>query len=261
MKIIDSHVHLGSNAYSNLISSDSDNILFRMQNSIENFITIMDQYNIDKSVVFSIPHKDIDVDSSNNYIYSAYLKYPERFIPFCRINENLEENLKSGFMGAKLHLLYERLELEELKPYFEILEYYKKPIIIHALFKDKVEQIKKILEYAPKLNIILAHMGRKEIYTNNGVLEVLEGLKQFYNVYFDTSTIGDKTIIEKGINIVGEDRIMFGSDFPFGEVWSNESNKSYTYSDELTLINDSNLNKQVKEKILSRNIENILNFK
>lgn len=260
MKIIDSHVHLSSNSYSNLISSESENILFRMENSIENFIRIMDKHKIDKSIVFSIPHTDIDVDASNDYILNAYKKYPDRFIPFCRLNEKLEENIKAGFKGAKLHLLYEKLDIENLKSYFEILEYYKRPITIHALFKNKVEQIKKILEYAPKLNIILAHMGRKELYTNNGVLEVLEGLKQYINVYFDTSTVGDSSIIEKGVNIVGNERIIYGSDFPFGEVWSREKNENHYYNDELSLIINSKLNFKEKENILSRNISNLLNL-
>lgn len=179
MKIMDSHVHLGSDSYSKLISKKSDNLLFRLKNTYEDFINIMDQNGIDQSVIFAVPHKDIDVDTSNDYIYEAYIKYENRFIPFCRINDNLGKNIISGFKGAKIHLLYEDLNIEDMKDYFQILEYYKKPLIIHTLFKEKVEQIKRILSYAPNLKIILAHMGRKELYTMNGVIEVLEGLKKF----------------------------------------------------------------------------------
>lgn len=248
MRIIDSHVHLGSKSYSNLISEDSENLLFRLKNEAEDFIKLMNQNGIDKSIVFGIPHKDIDVNDTNNYIFEAYLKYKDRFIPFCRINENLEKNLILGFEGAKVHLLYENLNIENIKEYCQTLEYYKKPLIVHALFNNKVEQIKSILNYAPKLNIILAHMGRKELYTMNGVLKVLKGLKQFPNVYFDTSTVGTAIAIEQAVNIVGNNRIFYGSDYPIGLIYSNE----------LSIVLNSKLRDFEKENILSRNIENLL---
>ncbi|MDD2203093.1 MAG: amidohydrolase family protein [Bacilli bacterium] len=257
-KIIDAHVHFGTGKYSPFLSEQAKESVFRMKNEAEQFIKIMDDNNVDKSIAFAVPHMRIDVDNSNNYIYEEYLKYPDRIIPFCRLNKNLEENLNKGFKGAKLHLLYEQLNISDLKKYFQILEAYNCSLILHALFKNKPEQVKQILEYAPKIKLILAHMGRNELYTMNGILEVVSKLSSFNNVYFETSTIGEKTAVEKAIAIVGEDRIIYGSDYPYGKIYYEDQKQDYSYNRDLAIVGDAEISEQAKVKIFRQNIQRLL---
>jgi predicted TIM-barrel fold metal-dependent hydrolase len=254
MKIIDAHVHVGLKTF---CKNENSNFDISLANDYMEFIKKMDLYNIDKAIILPIPHKDFDSGLSNDYLISAYNAFPDRFIPFCRIDDKLEDNFKRGFKGAKIHFLYEETKIEQLKNTFMFLEDIDVPVIVHALFSDKAKQIKKILKIAPNLKIILAHMGRGHIYTDEGVIENAIALKKYDNIFFETSTIGNISAIKDVCNIIGEDRVIFGSDYPFGETWF-KNEKPYNYSDETDLFINSGLKEACVNKIMCSNISNLL---
>lgn len=254
-KIIDAHVHLGIR---NLNINQSSNLILKMENKTDSLINLMNEYNIEKSVIFPFPHRNNDIDNSNEYIYNAWQQHYNRLIPFCRINQNLEENLKKGFMGAKLHLVYEDFNVDEMIYNFRLLEYYDKTLIIHALYKNKVKQVKTILNHAPDLKIILAHMGREKLYTFKGIVETLKGLKNYQNVFFETSTVGHRKAIEEAYKIVSDERIIFGSDYPFGKYWFQNQKEKYSYSNDLSIITEARIPEKSKQKILYSNINNLI---
>ncbi|MHB8066228.1 MAG: amidohydrolase family protein, partial [Ruminiclostridium sp.] len=87
------------------------------------------------------------------------------------------------------------------------------------------ECILPIIEKYPKLPIVLAHMA------DGNVERVLEASKKYSNVYFDTSIVitgypeimninepswldDDKVVAV--INEIGAEKVIFGSDFPWG---------------------------------------------
>ena len=169
----------------------------------------------------------------------------------------MEDNFKRGFKGAKIHFLYEETKIDQLKNAFMFLESVDAPVIVHALFSDKVKQIKKILKIAPNLKIILAHMGRGHIYTDEGVIENAIALKKYDNIFFETSTIGNIAAMKDVCNIIGEDRVIFGSDYPFGEAWF-KNKKPYKYSDETELFINAGLKEACVNKIMYSNIISLL---
>jgi len=256
MKIIDTHVHVGLSDFCKNTNTDS---FYNLNNDYKDFVQLMDRNHIDRAVILPIPHKDFDSDLSNDYLISAYREYPYRFIPFCRIDKKLEDNIKRGFKGAKLHLVYEEVEISQIKNELLILEEFQVPLIVHALYKDKAKQIKKMLNIAPNLIITLAHMGRGHIYTDEHVVENAIALKKNDNVYFETSTVGNISAIEEVCNIIGDDRVIFGSDFPFGKAWFKDK-KPYDYKDELELFINSNISQSSIEKILYTNAYNLLDL-
>lgn len=251
MKIIDSHVHLGLQEFS--ASSKSD-IPFDLCNSVEETIFLMDQHQIEQAVILPVPHTLFDVKRSNEYIFNAYCSYPTRFIPFCRIDDELEQNLVKGFQGVKLHLLYEGVELKQLKKELQIIEDAGVPLILHALFKNKVEQVRQILKIAPNMTIILAHMGRGHLYTGEQVVQNALGLKAYPNVFMDTSTVGDIRSIINVCEILGYDRILYGSDYPFGR---NVFKESYRYDYDVEQIRQA-LSPSQCEMVFHGNITGIL---
>lgn len=251
MKIIDAHVHIGLNKF---CLNKTISLPYNLENAYEKFSEIIKEYNLEKVIALPITDSNIDISKSHIYLKEANI-YNSKIIPFCRLDDNLMENLQDGFYGAKYHMVYENIIKKDIREYYKIIEYLEKPIIIHALYKDKVKQIKEILSIAPNLNIILAHMGRGHVYTSEGVIDNLNGLKKFENVKFETSTIGDSEIIEKACNIVGKDRIIFGSDYPFGKaVFGNK----YTYKDEIDVVLNSKINDESKESIFYSNINNLI---
>jgi uncharacterized protein len=256
INIIDSHVHIGLNEF---CMNSNTKFKFDLTNKYTDFINIINETNIDKTIILPIPHKDFDSYLSNDYLISAYNAFPEKFIPFCRIDDRLEENFKRGFRGIKIHLLYEEIEILKIKNALLFLESIDVPLIIHALFNNKPKQIKEILKITPNLKIILAHMGRGNIYTDEGVIENALALKGFDNIYFETSTVGKQSAVKKVCNIIGEDRVVFGSDYPFGKAWY-KSKKQYFYCDEIAFLNNIDLPVSILEKIFYSNIYNFLNL-
>lgn len=254
MQIIDAHVHIGLSEHREKIT---EQLSFDLCNDYNDFLKCMDNAQIERSVILPIPHRDFNAKISNEYLLEASVKSSNRLIPFCRIDKDLEENLKNGFYGAKLHLVYEDHDIKKLKKEFKILEYYNIPLLIHAKFKDKVKQIEDILKYAPNLNIILAHMGRGHINTDEGIVENAQSLKKYDNVFFETSTVKDITPETSNINkvcqIIGKDRILFGSDYPF------EKDKC-KYRDIIDNFLNFIQDKNSLNSIMYSNIYNLLNL-
>lgn len=226
MKIIDSHVHFGLEDFK--ISESSFH--YNLNNDYPSFLKIMDDNGVDFCCGLPIPDMGYDSNKNNEYLLSAMLNSNGRILPIVRFDDFLVENIFNGFKGAKYHVVYEKIPSSSLYLYYKILEYYKRPLIIHAAFLDKPKQIKKILRVAPKLDIILAHMGRGHIYESDMVLENVKKLKNYDNVYFETSTVGNYQTILDAIKIVGSNRILFGTDYPFGKIYFT---KGYTYREEI----------------------------
>ena len=250
MKLIDSHVHMGLNKF----SINNSKYKYNLENDYNDFIKVMDKFRIYKSVIFPIPYSNFCISKSNNYILEAYNKYPNRFIPFCRIDNNLLYNLSNGFVGVKLHLPCENFKIKDLKSQFRLIEDMNMPLIVHFSFKNKLKEIKEILKLSPNIKLIIAHMGRGNIYTNEDISNNIKSLKYNDNVYFETSTIGDPSIIKYSFEILGMNRIIYGSDYPFGKC----TKKAYNYTQEIDFIKSINLDNNNLEYIFYKNIKNIL---
>lgn len=254
MKLIDAHMHIGKDSFCEVENSDFKYDLCSTYNEI---IDLMDINNVDKAVVLPIPHKDFNIKMTNDYVWEAYEKYPDRLIPFCRIDEHLAENLNKGFRGVKLHLLYEDIDIKNIKKELQIIEDANVPLIIHARFANKVKQVEQIFKYAPNINIILAHMGRGHLYTGEQTMDNALALKKYPNLYMDLSTVGDLQSIINVCEIIGFDRVIYASDYPFGKDYLGEK---YNYTDELNTLKRylSDIN---AENIFYKNIERLLNLR
>ena len=231
MKIIDSHIHIGLEEF---CISESSDFRYNLCSKYEDVILMMDENEVDQAVIVPIPHRDFDAKRTNEYVLEAYQAFPTRFIPFCRIDDNLENNVNSrGFKGVKLHLLYEDIEIKQIKKELQIIEDAGVPLLLHAKFKNKIKQIEEILKYAPNIQLILAHMGRGHLYTGEQVVENAVGLKKYKNVYMDLSTVGDVQAIVNVCEIIGYNRVLFASDYPFGK---NYYGKSYEYRADILML-------------------------
>jgi predicted TIM-barrel fold metal-dependent hydrolase len=213
----------------------------------------MDKHKISKSVIFPIPIKGIDYFKSNQYIADANKKYPERFIPFGLMDNSIDYWINQGFKGFKENTRLEEINECEYTEYYLKLEQHGLPLIIHPLFKDKVGRIKSIAAVAPKLKVILAHMGRSHLFTDEDVMYNLRELKKYENVYFETSTVRVCKAIENAVNIVGPDRVMFGSDYPFSKELNEDSIEI-----EKNVVLMSRISEDKKQKIFGMTIKSLI---
>ena len=83
MKIIDAHVHLGLPDFCTVSETD---FKYNLCCTYDEVVSLMDAHNVDQVIALPIPHYQFDSQKNNNYVLEAYNHYPDRFIPFCRID-------------------------------------------------------------------------------------------------------------------------------------------------------------------------------
>jgi len=256
MPVIDSHVHIGLESFfSEPISEERRNrpaFQDRMENSIANQIATMDANKVDRAIVFGFPLKEVDRVQANDYVLDAYHTYPDRIIPFGLVGDDTKYWLQKGMMGFKQqNILYAPERFNLIRAYQTMAEA-GVPMLIHFRAGNGYsvsEQAKAILKQVPNLKLMVAHMGRNTPNTSMRVEKALLGLADEPNVIFDTSTVRDPAIIARAIEIIGEKRLVFGSDYPFNSYMGGDP-----LADELDIIEQSKLPQPVKEHILGQNI-------
>jgi len=255
MDIIDAHVHIGLQSFikhpPGEDRSKKHGISFQLWNEPGSVLHSMDSLEIDKAVIFPFPFEEIDLPAANDYILWCCRTFPGRFLPVGLIEPELPSKKNSyKFMGFKQHTVYQNYSPEDLGDAYQFMSDHGLVLFVHLPFNDKISYVKRILAVAPNLRIVVAHMGRKRPGSSTGAEEVLTELSKYENIMFETSTVRDPDFFIKAISIVGEDRICFGSDCPFGSAGDVQA----IISEELELILKSTLHNTVKEKILARNI-------
>lgn len=254
--IVDAHTHLGLESF--IVREIPEwkkrkpAFSVKMENSPERLLSLMDRSGVDRSVSFPFPLEEVDPTLANSYVVSAAREYPERIIPFVLIDEEPERWISAGAKGFKQHFLLapERYPLSRVYRQVEASGF---PLIAHFTTGKASVQAREILSAAPNIKLIFAHMGRQVPNTGEGVLDLLVEFKDFENIFFETSTVWDSEVICKAIDLVGSQRILFGSDFPF-----NSDPEDGSILNEIAIINASTNDPLSREHILGRNILGLL---
>lgn len=255
--ICDVHIHLCPNGgVDNLPKLNIPAYQQVRDNSAEDYIVLADTKGISKAVIFPHVYPELSEEYTTKYILSAANKYPTRFIPFLRIDETLERinTLSPRIMGIKEHFLLTGKDIISFMPRYDLMQDKKLFLISHPSTSIRIERMRKIASNFPHLSIILAHCGRvfnapRDIIST----EVGEELKKFDNIFFDTSTVRDSGAIAGLINKVGSERVLFGSDTPFGT-----EKISKDYSDEINTIMRCKVSSTDKQNILFKNFRTII---
>jgi len=273
--MIDSHTHILPNKPNKLIEEfGEEKVLLEMfsneqkATTPEELLKSMSLSNIKKSIILGYGWTNFNLlQASNQFNLDAFKKNPSKLIPFFSINpmfkENLQEMEKCINLGGKgageIHPSIQELDMDNeniWKDSLKLLEENSLPIIIHAsepaghLYPGKgntyPENIYKFIKLFPKNTIILAHWGGGLLF-----YELMKEVKEISkNVYYDTaasSFLYNPKIFEIAIEIVGSEKIIFGSDFPI-------------LSPNRILEEMKNLKEQDLMNITEKNIKSILNL-
>ena len=197
----------------------------------------MDAGQVDKSVIFGFPWKNEGLfKRHNDYISDVVSRYPERFIglgcfdPFsdgaaAETQRCLQEGGLSGIGELAFYQSgIENASLARLKPVMEICRDRNLPVLIHTnepvghqypgKTPNTLSQIYQLIDTFPENNIVLAHWGGGLFFFSLLKKEVKQRLKR---VFFDTAAspyLYDPSVYRLAIELVGVDKILFGSDFP-----------------------------------------------
>ncbi len=239
--IIDAHVHIKGGD------------IYRREFPPELIVKLMEEANIDKSIVFSIclPSRE-----SNELTYRAISKFPNKLIGFAHVLPQegdiavieLRRAIKEfKFKGLKLHAGEFAKEygftLKLLEPILEECVKLKIPVLIDPI--GQYEPVVEIVEAFPELKLIIAHMGS---HNNEVIVNKFIGLaRRKENVYLDTSWSDVYWKIRDAVKYAGADKLIFGSDGPLNHPLV-----------ELMKIKILKLPKEEEEKILYKNILKLL---
>jgi uncharacterized protein len=243
--IIDFHTHIFPSAFRTgrhhffnnepafeSIYSNSNSRLAGAMELLEN----MDQEGVAKSVTFGFPWKKIDhYKRHNDYIIESVLKNPDRLIGFCALDpmspdapREIERCLDAGMAGVGEIAVYDSDFSEDVIKSFEgvmsLAAERDVPVLLHVnepvghSYPGKqpmsLGRLYEFLKRYPSNRIVLAHWGggiffyglmKKEV---RGVLE---------NIWLDVAAspyLYTSDIYRISGEIIGFDRILFGSDYP-----------------------------------------------
>jgi predicted TIM-barrel fold metal-dependent hydrolase len=196
----------------------------------------MDEDEIDKSVIFGFPWENAEIyRRHNDYIIESVKKHSGRLIGFCCFSplanhaaREVERCLNSGLMGVGELAIYDSgltfKLIDALKDIMDICAESDVPVMVHTnepvghSYAGKtsmtLREIYGFVKAYPLNRIVLAHWGGGLVFYGLMKKEVKEALK---NVWFDTAAspyLYSPDIYRLAGEILGYDRILFGSDYP-----------------------------------------------
>ena len=159
----------------------------------------------------------------------------ERIIPFTGVDFTTDYNLEStlarqvelGAKGMKLHPIVQKVSLsnKKLREAVEIFSVYNLPVLFHSGVtsyyhgQEKCRQepangniadARQLVKDFSEVNFIVGHAGGIEVD------QVISLLPIYPNVYVDTSFQSPEKIGQL-IHAFGSDRVLFASDWPYGD--------------------------------------------
>jgi len=236
---------------------------------VEELIASMDESGIERSVICGFPWGKTELCTLHNqYLIDSASRYPHRLIVFILLlfsepkwsDMELDQGIKNGAKGVGEIAFYHRemtaRDIESMGPIFKEMEKQRIPILLHTnehlghSYPGKggtpLEVFYQFALAFPSLPILLAHWG--------GGLPFYELMpevkKAMANVYYDTAAspfLYSKRIYRIVSEIVGAEKIIFGSDFPLVQ--------PRRYFQELE---ESGLSIEDREKILGLNFLRVL---
>jgi predicted TIM-barrel fold metal-dependent hydrolase len=202
---------------------------------------------ISKGIFSSSLGVTYDFREGNRELAEKFKGFPE-LLGYVTINPNypgesiveLDRYLDGPtFVGVKLHCMYTGVRVNSIGT-LKVLEKVAEkgvPILIHGSLTETMDACRKI----PHLKVIMAHQGS---YGLRGQAHVLADFPQ---IHFDfCSTPKEQGKLRAALDVVGADRILFGSDVTL-------INLSYV----LGIVKDTPLSVEEKEKILYKNAQRL----
>lgn len=246
-------------AFKCLYESDKSRLV-----GFDELLATMDDNQIDKSVIFGFPWKNPElIKKHNDYIMEAVSKHPGRFFGLCCFDmmfagagEETERCLQGGLSGVGELAAYEQgigeAAYRNLEATMNLCKENNVPVLIHAnepvghnyagKAPNSLETNYNLIKHFPDNKIVLAHWGGGLFFYHLLKKEAKEVLK---NTRFDTAAspfLYDVAVYKQAIELVGEDKILFGSDYPLLKPgrYFDEMSKAGLTADQLKQVKGEN---------------------
>lgn len=225
IKSVDSHFHVHPKGLS--VPPSDIAARFGKYVSPQKLLKDMDRNAIEKTIIFGVPSKAIDVSLVNRFILDYAAGDSGRFIPFAILDDDtdISEAVNSGFCGFKEHLYGQRLLRDpngalalassKRKRLYAQIARAGVPLITH-MGPNVIPRVEDILAAVPTLKLVIAHLGASCAgpVSWKEVRDTLHTLSCYPTVTFDISAICDQTVIANAFMHCGTKNILWGSDWP-----------------------------------------------
>lgn len=264
MKIIDFHNHIYpekiARKATDAVGAFYDFQVMECTGTVEEMLSSHKAAGVDICVVHAVATNAHQVEAVNDFVAKASKEHSGEIYAFGSLHQDYEDKLSEidrcismGLKGIKLHPDTQQFNVDDER-LFEAFDYMqgKLPLLLHAgdyrYDYSHPRRIQRICRMFPDLLVIGAHFGGWSVYD--------EGVKYLLgeeNCMVDTSSTSGFTSMEnfeKLIRTFGEDRVIFGTDFP---MWDTKA--------ELDRFMSVKLTDAQREKILYTNAAEILKIK
>ncbi len=202
----------------------------------EDLIASMDREGIDRSIILNIGWTDHELcQETNDYIMEAISRYPDRLVGFCALQPRagekavaeMERCARGGIKGiGELRPDIQGFDLGDevvMRPIVEAAAHHRFILLTHSsepvghLYPGKgnvtLDMLYRFISQFPQLPIVCAHWGGGLPFYAL-MPEVRQALG---NVFFDTAAtpfLYQPQVFKYVSQILGADKILFGSDYP-----------------------------------------------
>ena len=242
--IIDSHVHIGKSQFLH-IDAGGD-FLVRMA----------DVVGFDRLFVTDLTALFYDHAEGNRLLVRAMKKHPKRILGYVTVSSHRHgraavDEIRRGrevhrMRGIKMYSYPEAPVTERgMVPILETAAELKMPLLVHAT----PDECATMAERVPGATILMAHSGGHP-WAKGNWHRAIEVAEEHAGVLLDTATSQiDAGMIEAMVARVGAERVVFGSDMPLLDPWT-----------QLAKVTQADISADAKQMILGGNMARLLNL-
>jgi hypothetical protein len=235
--IIDSHTHIYPTKVAAIVqemmeSQRGERLFGKM--TTEALLKSMEESGVDASVMFCIAEKPSVVKPANDFLLKTcdgqkLLGLGTIHPDFEDYKNEIDRLRKGGIRGIKVHSYFQNCRPDEDRM-FRIYEALGEDMMVYfhsgalgkayttsSVVPSAPDTIARVLEAFPRLKVAAAHFG--------GLYMLEEARKHLVgkNLYLDTCWTPDMDLLDKKViaDIIkehGPDKVLFATDYPFGEV-------------------------------------------
>ncbi len=198
--------------------------------TVEELIPMMDASGVDRALCWLKPPYARYVEEGNRAVHEAARRHPDRIIGFGWVNPRLGldaafDAVKRcmehyGFPGVKLNGAQDEYFIDDEAlslPVIEKIATLGGVLALHvgadAYERTHPFRVAKIAARFPEMKILMAHMGGVGVPSLHAA--AIEFARQHENLFCIGSAAESKAIL-RALQVLGADRVCYGSDTPFG---------------------------------------------
>lgn len=219
------------------------------------------EHGVEKTVLVPFVFRELDKGQESRLVLDYARTRPGAYYPYALLDEEdptfVEEHFRE-IVGLKEHIvLHETVLAPRRKEIFACMEQCGLTLLLHSNSERRIGYVTEIMANFPRMKVQIAHMGRDKTGSVPFMLQVLEAMRPYETVFFDTSTVRIPEVVAKAVDIVGPGRILYGSDFPF---FMDPSGQEDIMDRQIRHILDAGLSQRQQEMIFSENFEHFITF-